>query len=64
MANRHLSRDPHHVGKDKTWWWYEEPGGITVLCEYRAADGSYEVTRELKIPWSAIRAALKRKDQK
>lgn len=56
MALKHLSGNPHKVTDD--FWWYEENGGITLCVR---AD---QKTLLFDIPWSAIRAALKRKDRK
>jgi hypothetical protein len=57
MSAKHLSRNPHHI--DNHAWWYEENGGIVII-----QDTEQPAKRELKIRWSAIRAALKRKDKK
>lgn len=65
MSRKHLRRDPQHVAKDQTWWYYEEPAGLTVVVEPRAPFGEKSATTRMVIlPWSRIRAALKRKDAK
>ena len=65
MSNQHLKSTPHTIAHDPTVKWYEEPKGIWVVQEYyRAKDGLYLGTRSVVIPWRAIRAALKRKDQR
>jgi hypothetical protein len=52
MSKKHLEKKPHLI--DEKRWWYEEPKGIYVVIY-----GSSTM-----IPWRAIRAALKRLDQK
>ena len=65
MSNEHLKPKPHTIAHDPTAWWYEEDKGIWVVQEYyRAKDGLYLGTRSVVIPWRAVRAALKRKDQR
>jgi len=59
MADKHLKLDAHIIRGNKHIWWYEEPKGISIVtdCHYEAIDTVY-------VPWSAIRAALRRKDAK
>jgi len=65
MSDEHLKPKPHTIAHDPHVWWYEEPAGIWVVQEhYRAKDGLYLGTRSVVISWRAIRAALKRKDQR
>ena len=65
MSDRHLQLRGHKIAHDPTAWWYEEDKGIWVVQEYyRAKDGLYLGTRSVVIPWRAVRAALKRKDQR
>ena len=65
MSDKHLTLMPHRIRHDPTAWWYEEPNGICVVQEYyRDKDGLYLDTRSVIIPWRALKAALKRKEQK
>ena len=62
MADKHLSGKPH--GTHPHFWWYEERAGLLMVVESRDNEGNYIRTECYKIPWSALRAALKRKDRK
>ena len=53
MADEHLRGDHHKIIGTYEFWWYEEPAGIR-LCS---------CDKLLLIRWSAIRAALARKDK-
>lgn len=64
MANHHLKLEPHHVRDDANTWWYEEAYGISVITENRTQNGTYIGTKTIKISWTELRAALKRKDKK
>ncbi|KKK73333.1 hypothetical protein LCGC14_2894870 [marine sediment metagenome] len=62
MGRKDLSLEPHNTkAKSPTCdseynaWWYEENGGVLVYID------AYPLM-ELKIPWSTLRNALKRKD--
>ena len=57
MSQKDLKRGPHN-SKNGKWWWYEERGGISLFHqgEDLAVDSHF-------IRWSALRAALKRKDK-
>jgi hypothetical protein len=55
MSRKHLKGEPHMI--DDHRWWYEENGGITIVCE------PHVTTQVMKIPWREIRAALARKDK-
>jgi len=57
MANKDLWRKPHNVNKN--FWWYEESFGISVVAQ----DPISKNSTVNKIPWRAIRNALKRKDK-
>lgn len=67
MANEHLRRASHHVKGDaegvRSWWWYEENGGIRPVIEVKDRDGNYCRTVQVLIPWASIRKALARKDR-
>lgn len=64
MANKHLKRDAHRLAGRTNWWWYEEPMGIFVLHEAApGAPGMAVRPASITIPWSALRAALRRKDK-
>lgn len=57
MANKDLQEKPHRIKVlDKTFDWYEDPGGIWIL--------GAGIGLSYTIKWSSIRAALKRKDKK
>ena len=56
MSAKHLDRNPKHTGNEHVWW-YEEADGIIVVHE---PEVKITVT---KIPWAAIRAALRRRDK-
>ncbi len=58
MSDKDLKKDPHHPKDERDWWWYEERRGISIAVEPSADTG----TRVFDIPWSSIRAALRRKD--
>ena len=60
MANKHLSIKPTELAPE--CWFYEQPGGLEVVVEFRTPDGTYFGTRHYKITWTRLRAALKRKD--
>jgi hypothetical protein len=57
-----LSRAPQNVGVND--WYYEEPKGIQVIHEiYDAYDPTHYIrTDRVLIPWSMLRASVKRKD--
>jgi hypothetical protein len=58
MANKHLKLTPSVVKCDLgDAWFYEESHGFTII--HRLPDNK---TCEIKIPWTKIRKALKRKD--
>lgn len=59
MADKHLSRNPHHLRGRKDVWWYDDKGGIDVMVERM---GFNDVT-QIRIPWRSIRAALYRKER-
>ena len=59
MADKDLSRKPHSIRGTERVWWYEEPRGICIVTNYLGSDDS----KSLYIPWSAIRAALARKEK-
>ena len=62
MSNKHLLWYPKHIHRSRCTvsaskaWWYEENGGITLVCE--VDDQSAQFT----IPWRQLRASLERKD--
>lgn len=59
MANKHLSIKPKKIkvlGIAIDAWRYEEPEGIAVVID------TGKITAQALIPWSTIRAALRRKD--
>jgi len=58
MANKDLLLTPQKIkgGKDE-FWWYEEAKGISVIVPCKGE------TKMVLIPWSRIRASLKRKDR-
>jgi len=58
MANKDLWRKPHNVTNH--FWWYEEPAGIMLVVQEPLSKNS----TVNKIPWKALRNALKRKDKK
>jgi len=62
MAKKHLKADAHFVRQG--CWWYEENGGVSVIVEHSDKNDVFIKTEHYKIPWSSIRAALKRKDMK
>jgi len=49
---------------DVTSWWYETNAGIEVVVEIIGDKGELIDTEIHKIAWSALRAALARKDRK
>jgi len=63
VANKHLKRDAHHPGGLTNWWWYEEPRGMFVIHQQTDAQGNTMQPASVVIPWSALRAALRRKDK-
>lgn len=56
MSRKHLQLKPHVVSPNI--WWYEECDGINIYHR----DGTD--VRHAVIQWTALRAALKRKDKK
>lgn len=58
MANKHLSTKSQHVGRNPSWWYYEEPRGLCVCVPCS------DKTHIVYIPWARVRSALKRKDKK
>ena len=58
MANKDLHRHAHGP-RDESWWWYEEPRGLTIVVP--AHEGL--CAKVIKIPWRSIRASLARKDK-
>lgn len=60
MAIKHLKRAP--VNLTEKSWYYEDGRGIQVYAQVEKTEGT---TIGLPvIPWSKIRASLKRKDRK
>ena len=57
-----LSREPQKI--DLKNWYYEERTGIVVIHEVYSADGVYQQTDSIKIPWSKLETSLKRKKKK
>lgn len=57
MSKKHLDLKPHRI--DEYRWWYEDNKGIDVYFEATGPG-----IQGVQIPWSAIRAALTRKDKK
>lgn len=57
-----LQLDPHHLRGQPHAWWYEEDFGITVVVEPDPTKDGNVDTRQIKIPWRTLRAALGRKD--
>ena len=55
MSEKDLQKEPHNINPHS--WWYEENYGVTIVVE------PVTTTRQIKIPWRSIRAALKRKDK-
>ena len=52
---------PHEIGTNGFSWWYEVPEGIEIIVENRTRDGAFcYMTTSHLIPWSEIRAALRR----
>lgn len=63
MSKKHLSNDPHQIGKvPGEAWWYEEVKGIEIYIYRRSSTGGPD-TKKFVIPWAEVRAALKRKDK-
>jgi hypothetical protein len=62
MANKHLKTSPHSIGRRDDCWWYEEPAGVCVVIETYDGRGG-PVTKQLTIPWPALKAALSRKEK-
>ena len=62
MSKKHLQRGPHSISKSENClaWWYEDNGGIDVRFSMQTQAGG----GNMFIPWSSIRAAMKRKDKK
>jgi hypothetical protein len=62
MSKKHLKRSPHGIKKAENCvaWWHEDNGGIDVRFSMQSQTPQGNVF----IPWSSIRAALKRKDKK
>lgn len=59
MARKHLQIKPH-TSKHHSWaWWYEDFAGIMVVMD----KAQHPTLPVFTIPWTAIRAALKRKDR-
>jgi hypothetical protein len=71
MAKKLYFNKSHKGGEDNhcKWSWEETNKGITVLVEHKRQNelnGSYTYYDHtvIDIPWTSIRAALKRKDNK
>lgn len=60
MANKDLRRAPHNR-KDGKVWWYEQPSGIYMCVDPKTEKIGGII--KVEIPWSSLRAALKRKDR-
>ena len=58
MSNKHLKLEPHYPMGRRNWWWYETRAGMEILY---GAEG--QAVKYMLIPWSSVRAALKRKDK-
>ena len=58
MANKDLLLKPKWP-RDKSWWWYEISGGISVHVPAKPGLSAKGVV----IPWRSLRAALARKDK-
>lgn len=54
-----LSREPIQINKDS--WYYEEYGGITVVCELRDINQNYLGTTQTKIPWKKLLKSVENK---
>lgn len=57
MSKNDLLLHSHKFTSTKDAWWYEDNAGIDVMVY------PHVVCQHLKISWTAIRAALKRKDK-
>ena len=61
MSVKHLSTNPQQISA--TDWYYEEASGLEVIHEVRDLNSNqYIRTDRFFIPWSKVRASLKRKD--
>jgi len=63
MSNKDLRLSPQHAVKWSGIWWYETPKGLEFQIEIAVATIK-EGQVHFEIPWSRLRAALKRKDKK
>ncbi len=59
MVNKSLWTKSHKINKNK--WWYEDNYGIDTIGWVGPSNQNQCV--HIKIPWSAIRRALARKDK-
>lgn len=63
MADKDLRLASQKIkGHEDEAWWYEEPNGMSVICEFKDDDGTHLQTKVMLIPWHFIRGALGRKD--
>ena len=64
MSKKHLTLRSHKIPHDPHAWWYEEPNGICVVQEHHDCTGMRVGVTSVIISWRALKAALKRKEQK
>ena len=63
MSRKHQHLGPRKIkGHGDEAWWYEEPEGVSVVCEFRNKDGEHQQTKVMLLSWRLLRNALERKD--